>query len=533
MNIYALFYFLLFNVIVAIISWRKIRKEKTITSEGFFLGKRNLNFVLVGSLLLLSNINGVQFIGENESVYTNNMTVMAWGMTSIVAMLIVSEFFMPIYLRSGIITTPDFLEERYDIGTKKFVSIIFLLSYIVNMLPTVLYGGAVIFNGIFDFSDILGISNFAMMWILVWSFGLIGIIYTLVGGIKVIAISDALLGVGLLVGGLFLPYFGLKYLGKGNFMEGVNIILSSKTEHFNAIGTAKDAIPFSTLFTGMLLVNLNYWGMEQYIVQRTLASKNLAESQKGITLAAVGKLLAPLIINIPGIIAVHLYPTINNTAEIFPRLAGDVLPSILIGLIASVIFGAAITSFNAGLNSISTLFVLNIYKPSYETRQKPLTDEALIKIGRRFQIFVALLAMCIAPFIMFAKGGFYNYLQKVGGAFSVPIFTVLIVGFLTKKVPPLAAKVGLTFFVICYVLSQFVFDTGLHFLHVLAILFIITVIIMLIIGKIQPMEIPYLQKDSHKVNLEPWKNRHIYGFILIVLMTLVYILFSKWGIVQH
>lgn len=327
-------------------------------------------------------------------------------------------------------------------------------------------------------------------------------------------------------------HFGLKYLGKGDFTDGIGIILRSKTEHFNAIGSAKDAIPFGTLFTGMLLVNLNYWGMEQYIVQRTLASKNLAESQKGITLAALGKLLSPLIINVPGIIAVHLYPTMANTAEIFPRLAGDVLPSFLVGLIAAVIFGAAITSFNAGLNSISTLFVLNIYKPSYEKIQKPLTEESLIRIGRQFQIFAAILAVCIAPFIMFAKGGFYNYLQKVGGAFSVPIFTVLIIGFLTKRVPPLAAKVGLTFFVISYILSQFIFDTGLHFLHVLAILFLVTITIMLIIGKLLPMKIPYVQKDSHKVNLEPWKNRHIYGFVLIIMMILVFILFSPLGLVK-
>ena len=116
-----------------------------------FLGNRNLSFTLVGSLLFLTNVNGVVFIGENESVYTHNMSVMAWGITSVFAMIIVSEFFMPIYLRSGMITTPDFLEERYDASTKKIVSVIFLISYMVNMLPSVLYGGAVVFNGILIF----------------------------------------------------------------------------------------------------------------------------------------------------------------------------------------------------------------------------------------------------------------------------------------------------------------------------------------------------------------------------------------------
>jgi solute:Na+ symporter, SSS family len=529
MNISALIYFFAFNFIVTIISWRKLRREKDETSESFFLGKRNLSFVYVGSLLILSNINGIQFIGENESVYTNNMSVMAWGMTSVVAMLIVSEFFMPIYLRSGIITTPDFLEERYDASTKKFVSIIFLVSYVINMLPTVLYGGAVIFNGLFDFSEIFKISHFSMMCILVCFFGSAGLIYTIVGGIKVIALSDMLLGIGLLIGGLFLPYFGLKFLGNGGFFDGLNIILSSKTEHFNAIGSKFDPIPFSTLFTGMLLVNLNYWGMEQFIVQRTLASKNLAESQKGIALASLGKLLSPLIINLPGIIAVHLYPKMTNTAEIFPRLAGDVLPSVLIGLIAAVIFGATITSFNAGLNSISTLFVLNIYQPN---KTGNVTEKKLIKQGKHFMILAAIIALIIAPFLMYAKGGFYTYLQKVGGAFSVPIFTILIVGFLTKRVPPIAAKIGLCFFVTCYLLSQFVLNLNLHYLHVLAILFTVTVILMLAIGRIRPMPEPYVQRDNHKVNLDPWKNRHIYGILIILAMIFIFIFFSKYGIVK-
>ena len=532
MNISALLFFLLFNGIIALVSWKKLFREKSKTSEEYFLGKRNLGFVLVGSLLFLTNINGVQFIGENESVYTNNMTVMAWGLTSVFAMIIVSEFFMPIYLRGGFITTPDFLEERFDSSTKTIVSIIFLISYLVNMLPTVLYGGAVVFNGIFDFSEIIGISNWTMLCILICVFGLIGATYTLLGGIRVVAVSDSLLGIGLLIGGLSLPYFGLKVLGSGSLQEGLRIILSSNTSHLNAIGKSTDAIPFSTLFTGMILVNLNYWGMEQFIVQRTLSSRNLAESQKGIALAALGKLFAPLIINLPGIIAVHLYPRIANTAEVFPKLAGDVLPPILVGLVASVIFGATITAFNAGLNSSSTLFVMNIYKPYLQKKSQTSTinDYQLVRIGKRFQLFATLIALCIAPFIYFAKGGFYTYLQMVGGAFSVPIFMVIFIGFITKKLPAIAVKIGLFFFVICYVASQLLFDTGIHYLHVLAILFVLTSCIMLIIGRLFPQAEAYRPKENSGIDIQPWKERHYFHLILLVLMVLVFILFSTLGI---
>jgi solute:Na+ symporter, SSS family len=184
MNITALFYFLFFNALVVFISWRRMRKEKITTSEGYFLGNRSMGFVLVGGMLLLTNINAAQFIGENESVYLNNMSVMAWGVTSVVAMIVVAEFFMPIYLRGGFVTIPDFLEARYDASTKKMVSLIFLISYLLNMLPAVLYSGAVAFNGLFDFSEVLGISNWAMLWILTTIFGVVGILYTILAASK-------------------------------------------------------------------------------------------------------------------------------------------------------------------------------------------------------------------------------------------------------------------------------------------------------------------------------------------------------------
>jgi solute:Na+ symporter, SSS family len=527
MNIAALLYFCLFTGIVAVISWIKRQKTTAITTESYFMGNRSLGFFLVGGMLFLTNLNGVQFIGENESVYINNMSVMAWGVTSIVAMVIVAEFFLPIYLKSGLITTPDFLEERYDKSTKKAVSLIFLIGYILNMLPSVLYGGAVVFNGLFHLSDHFGLDVFNMTCFLVWFIGLTSLLYTIFGGIKVIAISDTLLGACLFIIGIALPYFGLKHLGKGDFTEGVNIVLSSKIEHLNAIGSTTDAVPFSTLFTGMLLVNLYYWGMEQYIIQRALSAKSLADSQKGMALAAFGKLLSPLMLNIPGLIAVHLYPSIGNTAEVFPRLASDVLPNILIGLLAAVILGAAVTGFNAGLNSASTLFVLNLYKPYKEKKEHFIEDENLVKVGKYFQIIITLCAMLIAPLILFAKGGFYMYLQTVSGAFSVPIFTVIFVGFVTKKVPPIAAKIGLTFFVTTYGLSQTLIKVPLHFLHILALLFLVTTVLMLIIGRLYPMQIPYMQKDKSIVSLQAWRKRFwVYAGLIIVLILMYLISFT-------
>ncbi|HEX9514161.1 MAG TPA: solute:sodium symporter family transporter [Puia sp.] len=532
MSVLAIISFLFFTGIVGVFAWFKTRKQKIDTLSGLFLANRSLGFLFVGGGLLFSNINTATIIGENELTYTHDMTVMAWGVTSVFAMLIVSEFFMPIYLRTGISTTPDYLEARYDRPTKTIVSIIFLISYIINLLPSVLYGGAIAFNGLFHFSDIFHTDYATAIAIIIWIMGALGCLYSIMGGLRAIAVSDTLLGLGLFAGGILLPFLGLKYLGGGNISQGLHIVLSTQTNHLNSIGSATDPIPFSTLFTGMLLVNLYYWGTEQYIVQQVLASKDLATCQKGIAIACLGKLVSVLLLNIPGLIAVHLFTRLSNTAEVFPKMTGLVTPPFMAGYIAALIFGAAFTTYNAGLNSSSTLFILNIYKPWLKKKGRQVAEAGLIRTARRFEIAVSLTAMFIAPFILFAKKGFYTYVQTVNGFFNVPVFTILFIGFVTKKVPPLAARIGLVFFIGCYAVTQLFFDTGLHFLHVLFLLFLLTSALMLAIGKFYPLAEPYRQKTNNLVDIQPWKSRHVYSAILLIGMVLLFVVFSKAGLVK-
>jgi SSS family solute:Na+ symporter len=580
MNTIAIISFVFFTGLVAVISWKKTRRQKADTLNSRFLANRSLGFLFAGGALLFANINTATIIGENELVYTNNMTVIAWGLTSVFAMLIVSEFFMPIYLRTGISTTPDYLEARYDSSTKKMVSLIFLISYLVNLLPSVLYAGAVAFNGLFHFSATYKIDYWTTIWILIWIMGATGGIYSILGGLRAIAVSDALLGLGIFAGGILLPFFGLKYLGHGNVGEGLHLVLSSKKEHLNSIGSAADPIPFPTLFTGMLLVNLYYWGTEQYIVQQVLASRDLKTCQKAIALACGGKLISPLLLNIPGLIAVHLFTasshtaaattsasasttaatlattattlstatataattaaaastttpiTLSNSAEVFPALASLVSPPFIAGYIAAIVFGAGLTTFNAGLNSSGTLFILNFYKPWLQKNGRPATERDLIRAAKRFELFACLAAMFIAPFIVFARRGFYTYVQTVNGFFNVPILTIIFIGFLTRRVPPIAAKVGLWFFIICYGASQLLFTVNLHFLHVLAILFILTSLLMLAIGKRYPMPVPYQQKLNNLVDIQPWKNRHIAAGMLLLLMVGIFFIFSRSGLAK-
>lgn len=473
-----------------------------------------------------------QFVGENEFVYTNNMSVMCWGMSSIFAMVLVSEFLMPVYLRIGAITTPDFLGLRFDRQTQRLVSLIFLLSYAVNLIPAVLYGCAVAMNGIFRLDMKLGIDYFTTIRLLVAFIGITGCLYAVLGGLKAITITDMVQGVGMVAGGIFITWIGLKFVGNGDPATGIKTLLSTNREHLNAIGGPKEPIPFSTLFTGMLLINIYYWGMEQYIVQQSLGARNLAESQKGISLACVGKIFAPILLNVPGLIALQLFPKIQNTAEVFPKMVTDTLPTLMAGFIAAIVFGGALSTFNAGLNSIGTLFTMNLYKPWSEKRKKSIEEKDLVKKGRMVQVTVTFIAIFCSPYIMFFSDGFYNYLQKVSSYFSVPVFTIMLIGLTTRKVPAIAAKIGLAFFVTSYVCTQFFIKTGLHYLHVLAVLFVLTSLLMLLIGRIKPRQHPYFLENKAMVSLRPWRQRYFYYVVLLGMMIAMFLLFSPVGVAE-
>jgi len=525
--------FFIFTALVAIWSLIKYQKSYSSTLTGFFLAGRSNGFVMVGAALLLTNLSANQFIGENESVYINNLSVIGWGVTSVLAMLLVSEFLLPIYFKHGFKTVPDFLALRYNENTKLFVSIIVLIGYIVNLLPPVLYGGALTLATMFNIPEVFGLSYWQSIWLLVWGLGLIGSMYSILGGLKLIAISDLGLGIGLFILALLIPFFAFWYLGDGDLWKGVLTIFQSKQEYLNAVGSKNDAIPFSTLFTGMLLINFYYWGMEPYIAQQALSAKNLKEAQKGMTLAAGGKLIIPLLINLPGLIAVHLLPGITETTTVFPELLVRIFPEVLVGLSLALVFGAAMTTYTAGLQSSGSLFVFNIYKPLAEKYFNKSPDEQkLVKTGKYFELIISLSAMFIAPFILFAHDGFYTYLQTVSGLFNMPIFTVMILGILTTTVTPRMAQLGLVLYMICYFVAVFIFKSPIHYLHLFALLFFIVAFIMWFGSRLTAPNYSAAYKFEFKGQdyTHYWKNRYIVGTILLVLMIAIYILLSPLGL---
>jgi len=521
--------FLAFTLLVAIISYVATRKTDESSADGYFLGGRSLTAVVIAGSLLLTNLSTEQIVGLNGQSFTEGILVMAWETLAAIAMVVTAIFLLPRYLKGGITTVPTFLERRYDKATKAITSGLFLSGYMVVLLPIVLYSGALAISTMFDIPAALGVSDSTALWICVWGIGIVGSIYAIFGGLKAVAVSDTVNAIGLLIGGLMIPVFGLLAVGDGNISAGFNELTTALPEKFVAAGDGDSSIPFATIFTGMMLVQLFYWGTNQAIIQRALAAKNLKEGQKGLMLAAFIKILGPLIVVLPGVIAFHLFgDQIVNPDEAYPTLVREVLPATLVGFFAAVLFGAILSSFNSALNSSVTLFGVDIYR---EYINKEADEKQTVKVGKRFGVGLALASMIIAPFIANAPDGLFGYLQEVNGCYSIPILTIIVVGYLTKRVPAIAAKVAILSGVILYTVSQFVLapnygDDYPHFLHVMAILFVFNVLLMLLIGKLYPRDTDYVQEYTQQVDITQWKYAKAVGLLVVIIVVSTYIYFQ-------
>ncbi|MGV8982232.1 solute:sodium symporter family transporter [Clostridium sp.] len=531
MNWWIIISFIFFTALVAVISWWLTRKEDLSSNEGYFLAGRNLGGIVIAGSLIMTNLSAEQLVGLNGNGFSSGLSSMSWEATSGITLVFMALIFLPHYLKSGFTTIPEFIEERYDKGTRNLVTGLFLISLAVITLPIVLYAGGIAINSLFNISDLLHISKSQSLFVVIAATGIIGGIYAIFGGLKAVAVSDTINGTGLLVGGLLIPVLGLMKLGNGNAFEGFQALIVNSPGKMDAIGKSGASTPFSTIFTGILLVNTFYWCTNQQIIQRTLAAKNLKEGQKGVLYAGLIKLFVPIMLVIPGIIAFQLYGSeISNQDFAYSVLVSKLLPIPLIGFFGAVLFGAVLSSFNSALNSASTMFCLNIYKPIFDPN---VEDKKLVNIGKVFGVLIGCFAIFVAPLIAKAPDGLYTFMKSFMGFFNIPILVVVLVGFFTKKVPAIGAKIAIIFFMVTYGLYKFVFHIDIHFLHVYGILFVCCIVIMLISGLIAPREVPYEQKSSGAVDMTSWKYAKPISSIIVTTLIYIYVVFSPIGIIYR
>ena len=520
-----------FMALVAFISWRKTRGEVN-TQEGYFLAGRGLSAVFIAGSLLLTNLSAEQMIGLNGSAYGFNLSSMAWEVTAAFATVCMAFIFLPRYLAGAFSTLPQFLCDRFDDSVRRMTVILFMVGYGLVTIPGVLYSGSIAVLQLFDVPGLLGVSYGMGLVITIVSVGCIGALYAVAGGLRAVAVSDTINGVGLLIVGTTVPLLGLAALGDGSMATGLSIIVSTDTHKLNAIGGPDDPTPFATLFTGMVFANLFYWCTNQYVIQRTLGAKNLAEGQKGVLFSGFFKVLVPFFMMIPGVIAYHLYGEGLESIDLaYPTLIRDVLPVYAAGFFLAVLLGAVFSSFNSLLNSAATLFCLDVWAP---LSKKAIDDKSMIKIARRAGVVIALFSFMVAPLLQFAPEGLWQIIRIFTGFYNIPVIAIVLIGLFTRRVPSLAPKVVVAFHIVAYGLFQFVLDdlVTIHFLHLYAILFAVEILIMLVIGMYAPRQQGWTYHKQELVDLKPWRFAVPCAAGLLSSIVVLYLLFSPIGLVN-
>ena len=544
--------FLGFFGIVVAVSLYAGRKEQS--SEDYFLAGRKLTWYLIGFSLIASNISTEHFVGMAGSAFGRiGLAIASFEWTAAIVLVFVAWYLLPRFLKAGIYTMPQFLEYRYDAMTRTIMSTLVMTAYIFALLATVLYSGAIALNAVFDISGIfaqklnmpLEQAEFWANMVGIWSIGIIAGAYTIYGGLKAVVWSDLLQGGALLIGGAIVTVLGFQLIGEGNIISGIQSFFQTNEDKLHVVlpWNDPDVPSLAVFFGGMWLGHLHYWGCNQFITQRTLGAKSLAEGQRGIMLAAGLKLFLPFIIVIPGIMAYQLFgDQITSADKAYPFMISQILPAHFRGIMFAALTGAVMSTFNSGLNSASTIFTIDIYK---QFINKSATPKQEVFFGRMTTAGFVILSCAWAPVISSFQG-VYMYIQEIWGFISPGIVAAFIIGLVIKKAPPAAAKGAMLLGLVFYGFCRFGFaifkipgldglipwlQSGVEnfnswsLLHHQAIVFVVLVAYMIFVTKKKPMSEPYQLPDVNKVETKFDPKTYWMGGLVIAGTVFMYIIF--------
>ncbi|MFZ7273789.1 solute:sodium symporter family transporter [Avibacterium avium] len=534
---FALITCLAFMFFVAWFSWQKT-KGTVSTSSGYFLAGNKLGALFIAGSLLLTNISTEQLVGQSGVAYAGNMTALAWEIWAIRGIILLAILFLPMYLGGAFSTMPEFLSSHYGEGTRKLIVYLFMFGYIFVWSPTVLYGGALALMKILGIESWLGLSKMEALWLCTIIIGIIGAIYAIAGGLKAVAVSDTLNGIGLLLIGCLIPIFGLMALGEkiqGNLLETLHYLATTNTEKLNAIGTGSqlDAIPIAAVFTGLMVTATFYWGTNQFIIQRALGAESLKSGQKGLLLAGFFKMIVPFIALFPGLLAFHLYGADFESKDLaYPHLVANVLPAPLLGLFVAVLLGAVFSTYNSLINSASTLFAVDIYKPLINQNAD---DQKVIKVSQQFGILCSIITIVIAPNLFYAPQGLFIFLQQFTGFIAIPIVSLVLIGLFGKKlrIAENAAKLMIILHIVVYYLLVFGLKKyiTIHWMHVYGLLFILEICLLIAWAMYKPASTKRtLAVRNAKIPMTVWRYSLLTSGALLSCASLIYVIFSDVGL---
>jgi SSS family solute:Na+ symporter len=468
--------FVAFFAVVVGVSMYKSRREKT--GADFFLAGRSLVWPLIGFSLIAANISTEHFVGmSGQGAGVAGLAVASYEWMAAITLVLVALFFLPKFLRSGIYTIPEYLEYRYHPIARGIMAFYLAIIYIVVSIAAVVYTGALALHTIFDM-------NLTQS---VWIIGIIAAVYTTWGGLKAVAWADLFQGSGLILGGLITMVIGFKAVG------GVGAFMAANQAKLHMIMPADHpVIPWTTLVVGLWIPNFYYWGLNQFITQRTLAARSLKQGQLGIIFAAFLKLMIPFIIIFPGIMSYQLFKSQltapgATTDQAYPLLIKNLVGPGLRGFILAAIAGAVISTLSSLLNSVATILTMDIYQRHFK---KDASGESLVKIGRWATLVFVLVVCLIAPQLGNPKfKGIFNYIQEFQGFISPGILAAFVFGLFVKRTPPAAGITSLILSVPAYGFLKWQFGS-IAFLNRMAITFVSLLIVMAVITVLTPLKEP-------------------------------------------
>ena len=542
------------------VSREKKGSEKS--AEDYFLAGKSLPWWAIGASLIAANISAEQFVAMNGSGFALGLAIATYEWMAAVTLLVVGKFFLPIYIEKKIYTIPEFVKKRYSKNLKTILAIFWISLFVFVNLTTVMYLGGKAMDTIFGNGDgslittsIVGLSLFALT-------------YSVWGGLSAVAWTDVVQVIILVLGGILMTAIALTYVTPGGeILEGLTHVYNTVPERFSMIlekgeiitPDGRDAyfdLPgIAVLVGGMWIANTYYWGFNQYIIQRTFAAKSLEEAQKGIAFAAFLKLIIPIFVVLPGIIAyvINLDPETGKLIKVLPEgfmtadgkilndnaapwLIKNYIPIGIKGLILAALAAAIVSSLASMLNSTSTIFTMDIYK---EYINKNASDKVLVKVGRIVVIISLFIAMLIAP--AFGNlGQVFQAIQEYTGVVSPGILAVFIMGLFYKKASNNAAIWGilLSIPIAMYfkvvpkgwiefmpTFAQGFFIGEIPFLHQMGITFLITMFIIYLISYIEGN-----QDDPKGINLssslfETKPSFNIPAFAVLIITAMLYAIF--------
>ncbi len=473
------------------------------TSTDYFLASKNLPWWAIGASLIAANISAEQIIGMSGSGYVIGLAIASYEWMAALTLLIVGKFFLPIFLRNDIVTMPQFLQQRYGPTIRNVMAVFWLLLYVFVNVTSILWLGAIAVNTVTGFDQ-----DYAIVVI-----GLFALAYQLWGGLKAVALTDIVQVALLVCGGLIIGFIALSSIGgEGGASAGFHALLTQFPEKFDMILSRdnphyQDLPGIAVLVGGLWVMNISYWGFNQYIIQRALAARSVGEAQRGIAFAAYLKLLMPVIVVLPGLAALVLTPGLTAPDQAYPSMM-NLLPPGLKGLVFAALIAAIIASLASKVNSIATIFTLDLYAKV----RADASEHRLVTVGRLAAVAAVTIGILTARPLL---GGFdqaFQFIQEFTGFFTPGIVVIFILGLFWKRASEAGALTAAIGSVALSAAFWWLQETGqfvFPFMNRVGVVFVASLVAAVIVSLLVPA-----RPDAMKIRLDGVSYRTTAGFNL-------------------